>query len=140
MRPKRIYLDSNVFITIADAEIGRNVRGLFVEAAQFVDEVTRRKDIIVLSSWFFEEVMHRAHLGREEVLDYFNKNSLNFEVVDDKADFDFRHFRKIGLHFNDAVHVTIAIASKCDCIVTFNIKDFEKAKDLIDIFEPADYH
>ena len=39
--------------------------------------------------------------------------------------------------FEDAVMVETALRSKMDCIVTRNIKDYEKAN--IPVYEPADF-
>ena len=46
---RRVYLDSNVFISLIDREIGRDSRGLFVEAEQFLERVKESGDVLVLS-------------------------------------------------------------------------------------------
>lgn len=46
-------------------------------------------------------------------------------------------FKKRGLHFSDSLHAATALKFECDCIVTFNMKDFEKIDDLIEVFEPS---
>ena len=63
----RIYLDSNVFISLFEREIGRNARGLFVEAEAFIDRVKNDGHSIVLSNWFFEEVKNKYYMDREEI-------------------------------------------------------------------------
>jgi len=135
----RIYLDSNVFISLFETEVGRNVRGLFVEAEQFLERVKEQNHILVLSDLFFEEVRQRSYMNESEVMAYFEEQDTNVEIVRIKPGLPWRKFATGGLHSSDALHVAAAIEGKCDCIVTFNIKDFKKAKKEIRVFEPAEF-
>ena len=47
-------------------------------------------------------------------------------------------FYHLGIHHPDYIHAAIAFEN-CDCLVTFNIKDFEKIRHFISLFSPADF-
>ncbi|MFH1751487.1 MAG: type II toxin-antitoxin system VapC family toxin [archaeon] len=135
---KRIYLDSNVFISVLKEEIGRNVRGLFVEAGQFFEKVKQEKHVIVLSDWFFEEVIENCFTDINGITEYLKNLGVQLEIVK-KQNPNSRELIKLGLHYSDAVHAAIALQNKCDCIVTFNIKDFEKVSHKIEVFSPEEF-
>jgi len=135
---KRVYLDSNVFISAHKEELGGNVRGLFIEAESFFRKL-KFKGILVLSEFFFAEVKKHSYLSKEEVLNYFEKNQIKTETVKQKEKFLTRKYLKKGIHFSDAIHSATAIENKCDCIVTFNSRDFEKIKDEISILQPDEF-
>ena len=136
---QRIYLDSNVFIALIDREMDRQLRGLFVEAELFLEKVKKHNDILILSDWFFREVQKICYFSKEEVLEYFEKIGIKTEAVEQKQNLSLEEFRKRGMHSQDALHAAIAVEQKCDCIVTFNAKDFEKIKDKIRVFEPLEF-
>lgn len=136
---QRIYLDSNVFISLVDREVGRNARGLFVEAELFLERAKKHGCVLVLSDWFFKEVKKACYLAREEVLDYFLKIGITAEPVAQRETLSLREFKGRGMHFPDSLHAAIAVKHGCDCIVTFNTRDFEKIKDLIAVFEPVEF-
>lgn len=52
----KIYLDTNVFISLINEELDKNLRPLYLEAEEFFSYVSTKKIIIVLSALFFEEV------------------------------------------------------------------------------------
>ncbi|HZX33836.1 MAG TPA: type II toxin-antitoxin system VapC family toxin [archaeon] len=132
----RVYLDSNVFISLFEREMGKNSRGLFVEAEMFLERVKNKGSVLVLSDWFFREVQKITFLSKGEVLRYLENNGAKTEVVDSEG----VSLEKTGeLHFPDSMHAAIAIHFGCGCIVTFNLKDFEKVKRLIEILEPGEY-
>ncbi|MFH1588875.1 MAG: type II toxin-antitoxin system VapC family toxin [Candidatus Diapherotrites archaeon] len=134
----RIYLDSNVFISLFQVEVGMHKRGLFVEAGTFIEKVKENEHLLVLSNWFFDEI-NRHHFTKEDVLKYLEEKEITFELVEEKQKQDLNEFTKKGIHYSDAVHIAIALKHKCDCIVTFNSKDFNKIKDKIQVFEPNEF-
>ncbi len=136
---QRIYLDSNVFISLFSKEIGRNLRGLFVEAEGFFKQVKQKNHILILSNLFFEEVQKQTYLSEDEITTYFKEQEVNFEISKIKPGLPWRKFVAKGVHYSDALHMAAAIAFKCNCIVTFNIKDFEKVKQEIKSVEPANF-
>jgi len=135
----RVYLDSNVFISLFEGEIGKGVRGLFVEAEQFLERVTAGGYVLVLSELFFKEVGKRGHLSQQEVMEYLKAHNVVFEFVEETEKPPMEIFLKKGLHSSDALHAAVAVRHECDCIVTFNVKDFARAKDLISVFAPDDF-
>jgi predicted nucleic acid-binding protein len=135
---KRVYLDSNVFISAHKEEMGRNVRGLFIEAESFFNRI-HKNCILVLSEFFFAEVKKHSYLSRKEVLEYFNNSRIKTEIAGQKEKLLVKKYLKKGIHFSDALHAAAAIENKCDCIVTFNTKDFEKIKNEIIVLEPKEF-
>lgn len=135
----RIYLDSNVFISLMNREIGRGFRGLFTEAEFFFRKLDE-KYTIVLSELFFAEVEKKIYLNKKEILAQFTNLGVIVEILPNpEKTIRTSDFIKRGLHHLDAVHAALAITGKCDCIVTFNKKDFDKINDLIPVFQPLDF-
>ncbi len=135
----RVYLDSNVFISLLDREIGRHIRGLFVEAELFLEKAKKQRAVLALSGLFFKEVEKHCYLNEQEVQEYFERIGIKTEKIETKEKLSLKEFLSEGMHFADALHAAIAIKNKCDCIVTFNTKDFQKIKNKIRIVEPADF-
>ena len=88
---QRIYLDSNVFISLFSKEIGRNLRGLFVEAEGFFKQVKQKNHILILSNLFFEEVQKQTYLSEDEIITYFKEQEVNFEISKIKINRKFRY-------------------------------------------------
>ncbi len=136
---KRVYLDSNVFISLINKEIGREFRGLFVEAELFIERIKEQRHILVLSEWFFKEIEQTTHIRKEEILKYFKNLNIKTEVVKEEEKLPIKKFEKRGIPFPDALHLAIAVKQKCDCVVTFNVKDFEMGKNKMEIIEPLEF-
>ena len=120
-------------------EIGRGIRGLFVEAEAFFRKAKDEKHTLLLSNLFFREVENKIFLNKNEVTDYIVKSGVRIEIISiQEKTVLTSEFTSKGLHHLDAVHVALAKAVKCDCIVTFNKKDFDKINGLIPVFEPSD--
>ena len=135
---RRVYLDSNVFISLIDREVGKGSRCLFVEAEQFLERVRESGSVLVLSDLFFKEIEDVKSIAKGFVLNYFEREQIKVLEVN-KAGQSVKDFVAKGIHFTDALHVGLAIKAKCDCIVTFNVKDFEGARGMIEIFEPEEF-
>ena len=137
----RIYLDSNVFISLMNREIGRGFRGLFIEAEAFFRKAKDERHTILLSDLFFTEVENNIYLSKEEIIAYIKNMGVTIEIIMPKSEhaIHIREFMKRGLHRLDSMHAAFARLGKCNCIVTFNKKDFDKIKDLIPVFEPSDF-
>ena len=138
---ERLYVDSNVLISLLREEINGNFRSLFSEASAFFDYARKHKAVIVVSDLFFSEVQRRAYMKKEEILDYLKSVDIKTEQAEfTNQDFpDFRKFVAIGIHCSDAKHLAVALRLKCDAIVTFNRKDFERAIAFIKIREPGEF-
>ena len=134
---KRLYLDSNVFISLAKREMDFNFRGLFIEAEQFFEKAKENKDILILSSHTIKEIRAKILWTNEEIIALLQKGNLVELIKIQETDYEKALFiSKKGIHFEDAMHVALAIKAKCDCIITFNKKDFEVTQDLIPAEEP----
>jgi len=138
-RGKRVYLDSNVFISLFNEEIGAGLRGLFAEAESFFDRIKEDKHVLVLSEVFFREVERKTFLPKGGVLGFLNDRQIIVECVEEGEKFPIKKFLDAGLHFSDALHAALATRHNCDCIVTFNLKDFLLANNKILVFTPADF-
>ncbi len=135
---KRVYLDSNVFISAHKEEMGRNSRGLFIEAESFFNRLNNNC-ILVLSEFFFNEVKKQCYLKEKEIIEYFTKNNIRTEIVQLKGKLLVKKYLEKGIHFSDTLHAASATESKCSLIVTFNTKDFEKISDEITVIEPKEF-
>lgn len=136
---RRIYLDTNVFISWVDTELGKGLRGLFAEAGLFMDKVKAARDTIILSDWFFAEVKRVGYWTKAEVIREFERNGVNVELVVPEERLNVKEWQHLGVPRSDAAHVAIAVHARCDCIVTFNVRDFEPARHRIKVCEPKDY-
>lgn len=136
---QRIYLDSNVFISLFDREIGKGLRGLFVEAELFLEKVREQRWTLVLSDLFFIEVKKHCFLSVEEILAYLKKLGIQVEIIEANPK-TWKELRKLGMHFSDSLHAVTAIENRCDCIVTFNVKHFERIKSKIKVFDPREFY
>ncbi|MDD5148155.1 MAG: type II toxin-antitoxin system VapC family toxin [Candidatus ainarchaeum sp.] len=136
---KRVYLDSNVFISWINQEINGNFRPLFAEAELFFRKAKEQGNVLVLPGLFFQEVERKTYQNKESVLAYFETRGIKTEIVQAPENLPLKDFLDKGVHFLDAFHAAIAIEKNCGCIVTFNVKDFEKIKEKIEIFLPSDF-
>jgi len=136
---KRVYLDSNVFIALMKTEIGRGFRGLFAEAQDFLERAKEQDCTLVLSGLFSKEVKRFCYLNEEEILCYFAERKIKTELAGNAQKPLVEEFVEKGVHFWDASHAAIAVANHCDCIVTFNVKDFVAAKSKIMVIDPAEF-
>jgi len=135
---KRLYLDSNVFISLVNRELDSNLRPLFIEAEQFIEKAKELNCTIVLSDHTLEEIQKISFNSKNDVIELFEKKQIKIEFINkEKQDIEkVKFFCRRGVHRSDAWHIALAIKAKCDCIVTFNKKDFEITQDLILAEEP----
>ena len=62
---------------------------------------------------------------------------LKRKFINNENNTEINKFQKSGIHHPDYTPVAIAF-NNCDCIVTFNIKDFSPAIKFISVFSPDD--
>lgn len=137
---KRVYLDSNVFISLNLQEIGGDFSGLFIQAQLFFNQARKNSDIVIFSGLALEEIRRKTNLSENDVVSYLSEIGVIVELVCfDKQEINPDCFIRMGIHKADALHAAIAAEAKCDCIVTFNLKDFEKAKKYIKSVAPAEF-
>lgn len=108
-----------------------------MEANSFFLSTSEKGDTIVLSPLFFDEVESKTRMIREDIIEIFTQLKINIELIQTKQEKVSKKILDLNIHFSDALHITYALEEKCDCIVTFNIKDFEKASIFIPIREPT---
>jgi predicted nucleic acid-binding protein len=132
-----IYLDTNVFISLFQEEIGFKFRGLNIEARDFFERAAKRGDTICISSLFLDEVKKITFMDKKSIFEELEKKELLFKLVKDPNYDEILFFKRLGIHSPDCIHASIA-HKNCECIVTFNTKDFVPAKKFISVFSPAD--
>jgi len=138
---KLIYLDSNVLISFLRDEIDGSFRLLSLEAKQFFDYAGREKCKLILSDLFYKEIKDVIKLDVQSIKQFFSSIKINFEEIE-SVNQDFLESKKLenlGVHYPDSFHAAIAIRAECDCIVTFNIRDFKTLSKKIDIIEPKNF-
>ena len=135
----RIYLDANVMISVLLQEIGREFRPLFIEAEKFFDKVISEDHTLVLSELFFYEVEKRTSYQKESILSYLKELNMRVELPVEPLQLNAREIEKQGVHYPDSKHAALAMYYKCDCIMTFNMKDFEPIQNRIRVIEPNQF-
>jgi predicted nucleic acid-binding protein len=133
----RIYLDTNVFVSLYKDEIGRDFRGLGIISRDFFERTKERNDIICISSIFLDETKNILFISKKQVFNELKNKKIDYELVKDTNFEEIKIFKNLGIHFPDYIHASIAYKN-CDCIVTFNLKDFDSAKKFIPLFSPDD--
>ncbi|MFT4305147.1 MAG: type II toxin-antitoxin system VapC family toxin [Candidatus Woesearchaeota archaeon] len=134
----KIYLDTNVFISLINEEVGLNFRGLNIEARDFFERVSQRGDTIYISDLFLLEAHKILHLEKKEIISKIKNQKVNFVILKKPNRANVLKFQELGIHHPDCIHTAIAFEN-CDCIITFNLKDFGPAKKFIPIFSPDDF-
>jgi len=134
----KIYLDSNVLISLIKEEIGKPVRLMYENAKLFFECCKKSKITLTISQLFLDEVKYALPLTEREILNYFDSiHELNYEFVEITKK-DVKKSNKFNIHKADALHAAIAINNNCDYLVTWNIRDFKELKE-IKIREPTDF-
>jgi predicted nucleic acid-binding protein len=136
---KRIYLDSNVFISFAKQELGRGFRLLGSDAENFFRRCSG-KVVLVISDYVLMEIKKIIGLDKDSVCEIFSELNIQFELVgQSKAMPRLEHkFYLKGVHYPDSLHAAFAVAYNCEAIITFNKKDFLPASSLISVLEPLE--
>lgn len=140
---KKVYVDSNVFISFWDKEYGRNITD-FLEyySEEVLNRVIGCEFFIVISDWTVKELMAREQVSREELMSALSPYQLiqKLEIVTPDSN-DFEEAKRIkkqtGIHYPDSMHA--ALAKKAGAIiVTWNTKDFNLVKDIIEVRTPKE--
>ncbi|MDO8647982.1 MAG: PIN domain-containing protein [Candidatus Diapherotrites archaeon] len=134
----RIYLDSNVLISLIKEEINSQLRALFIEAERFFRNAKAKGHTLVISEFFLMEVGKICKISRAQIIEYFEMMEVKTEIACLNEKIIREMAQRIRLHYPGNFHAAIALANKCDCIVTFNGRDFEAIKCKIQVLEPLD--
>ncbi|MFH1752378.1 MAG: type II toxin-antitoxin system VapC family toxin [archaeon] len=133
----RLYLDSNVLISYLRSEINGAFNLLFQDAKEFFSLCKKEKIELVVSELFILEVMKVVSLSEKDILEFFCSFGLKTVFVKSVEITEaFCVKKSTGIHFTDSQHIANALKYECDYIITWNKKDFKKAKDLIDFKTP----
>jgi len=131
----RLYIDSNVFISIIREEVSTG-RSLFAEAKSFFEKVAIQEDTVIISWLCIKEVQKITKISENDLLDLIKSKNLKVEFAEKTKFIQTSTYEEMGIHFPDSLNVAIAIQEKCDCIITFNAKDFEPITGKIMVLEP----
>lgn len=136
----KLYIDSNVLISLVRGEITRNIKLLYHETEKFFEFCKRDEISLVISELFLREVKSNIGLNNyEEILEYFNSIfKIKYECVLFSAEVKARgkEFESMGIHFPDSVHAAFALNTGCKYLVTWNKKDFLPIENLIRVISP----
>ncbi|HLD59004.1 MAG TPA: PIN domain-containing protein [archaeon] len=136
--PKRLYLDSNVFISFVREEIDSAFNLRYLESRDFFAFCAEKEHTVLISEWFLREVKHIAFLDKEAVFEDFERMKVKTVFAGNPSQESiFRIMKGCGIHAADAVHVAVALENKADFIVTWNAKDFEKAAGFVKPISPS---
>ncbi|MFH1225212.1 MAG: PIN domain-containing protein [Candidatus Diapherotrites archaeon] len=136
----RLYMDSNVLISILRSEMDRAFNMRFQEAEDFISFCRALGFEIVVSDLFAYEIKKAISLEREDIGEFFRMSGVSFvwAAVPEKNRV-LKISRDCGIHFADAAHVSAAVAAGCDAIITWDKKDFSRARAIMPCFTPAEF-
>ena len=133
----RLYVDSNVFISLFKEEIGKNLRSLFAEALSFFENAGKSKHTLIISNLTVKEVSKICFIDEPSIIEELKKYSIKLAIVEINKENEKDYYYK-GVHYPDSLHASTAKKELCDGIVTFNTKDFQIIEKEIQIFQPSD--
>lgn len=116
----RLYLDSNVYISLVREEMGRHFQNLSYYSALFVAFCAKNNLTLVVSNLFFEEVNRVISLSQKDILEFFKEANVRVEQIQcpflhEEAE---RVMWQTGIHRADAMHVLLTKKSECLCVLT----------------------
>ncbi|MFH1225279.1 MAG: type II toxin-antitoxin system VapC family toxin [Candidatus Diapherotrites archaeon] len=140
-RRLRIYLDSNVLISLARQELGRGFRMLAQDSEAFLSLCDEGDHTLVLSDLFFGEIEKIISLGKADVIGLLKKYNAKTETAGEgnKSKEADKLQKKTGMHFADSLHLALALDSKCDVLVSWNKGDFSAAEKFIRCLTPEEF-
>jgi len=134
---KRVYLDSNVLISLIRAEMGAPFKLMYQRALDFLVSCEGRFEVL-LSDLCLAEIERNAFSSRQDVLEILGRYHVPLLlIVTEPADEQRgREIQRLGVHHPDSLHVALALKAKAAVLLTWNIKDFEPVRHLINVREP----
>ena len=136
-----VYVDTCVFLNYWLDEYGKHVEQYFSHYAnEFFKKVLDCKYEIVISNFVVKEVSKVLRISEHEAIPYFDEFTSSgkleiHKVSERQAEFAYELQNKKGLHFGDAIHAAVAVDHGAP-IVTRNIKDFVKVKNIAKAYRP----
>jgi len=137
----RLYVDSNVILSYIKQELGGLIKAQVVRTKDFLINCQKERHIIIISDLTLKEIKKIGYYSQEEVEELLKQYDIIFEIIEsneERVKKAKRIEQEMGVHYPDSLHIQLALDSKADAIVTWNLKDFESAEELIPICSPAD--
>ena len=137
----RLYVDSNVILSYIKQELGGLIKAQVVRTKDFLINCQKERHIIIISDLTLKEIKKIGYYSQEEVEELLKQCDIIFEMIESNKERVRKAKgieREMGVHYPDSLHIQLALDSKADAIVTWNLKDFESAEGLIPIRSPAD--
>lgn len=137
----RFYIDSNVLISYIKQESGGFLRFQAERTKDFLMLSGKLKHTLILSDMTYTEIQRIAYLTQGEVDEVLHASDISIETVcssKDDAQKAWGMEMETGTHYSDCLHTVLALKSRADSIITWNIKDFERASKSIAIRTPEE--
>ncbi len=126
---QRVYVDSNVFISLVQEEFGRKFEFMNLRTMEFMNASFDCKYTMVVSELVIEEFCSITKLKESDFMTLFDKNPKKLEIqtmTQEDVVLSKKIVSKLVKGIKDARHAACAINNDCDIICTWNIPDFEK--------------
>ncbi|MFH1256328.1 MAG: PIN domain-containing protein [Candidatus Diapherotrites archaeon] len=137
---KLVYLDSNIWIYFWENR-GDGLRPLGEFAFQVLKRAYECEFAVVVSSTVLDELLfnYSEETVNEMLKDLKRTNKYIYIRAREEHNREAREYSlKTGIGFNDCLHAVLAKARGCECLVTQNIRHFEKLVVLIEPKSPSD--
>jgi len=136
----RLYVDSNVLICYIKQELGGLIKAQAIRTKEFFVKCRKEKHILIISDFALTEIQKAAYYSREEVEEFLKNFEILFEVIETTREIKEKSnsLLRTGIHRPDNLHVQLAIDSKAEAVVTWNLRDFKKTENIIRCYSPAD--
>jgi len=133
----KLYVDSNVIISLIREEIGFRLRSLYSEAENFFKKAGMQNDTIIVSPLTISEICKITKIQKDDVLEILSEFGIKVLLIN-KQEINHTKFIELGLHYPDSLHAALAESLGCDAIITFNTKDFKGLNEIV-VESPGEY-
>ncbi|MBR9678293.1 MAG: type II toxin-antitoxin system VapC family toxin [Nanoarchaeota archaeon] len=137
----KIYVDSNVLISIVLSDFGKNLEFMSLRSQELIERVLACEYAAVISDLTVEEFEKITKLSKADLKELFKTNPHKLEIISvEQRDINrVKELSKLGVKGKkDCIHAAIALRTKCDVICTWNIPDFKAIKNLIRVLKPSE--
>jgi len=97
---------------------------------------------LIASDFFLRQVSDKTMLSKDEILGYLKGLGVKVEQIVATREMIRRNLSRLsGIKTDpeDKIHMALALESRCDMIVTWNIKDYKPAEKVIKSIKPSDF-
>ncbi len=129
----KIYCDTNIYLDFLLDRKNFYGDNLGDEAFSVFNRVISCEFILVVSSWNLVELKNKIEYNSLNMLFSFLKKKV---VTVEHTKEDIEKAKEMSEHFQDALHVLLAVKAGAKFLVTRNIKDFLPFRNLIEIKLP----